>query len=74
MALKVDLMVEEWRRDGGTVDQSWWNSRTSHGGTVKYLMVEEWKRDVGTVQHLMVEKWNNHGGTVEQLIVNKWNI
>ena len=64
------------------MDQSWWNSRTAHGGmrcsTVPPsdvpLMVEEWKRDVGTVQHLMVEKWNNRGGTVEQLIVNKWNI
>ena len=32
------LMVEQWNRDGGTagggkVQQKWWNSGTSYGGT-----------------------------------------
>ena len=58
--------------------QSWYNSRTSHGGTVEHVMVEQWNRDGGTwydgtVEHVMMETWGNHGGTVEHLIVKQWN-
>ena len=35
-------MVEQWKRDGGTKEQRWWNSGT--------MMVEQWKRYGGTVQ------------------------
>jgi len=37
------------------VKQSWYNSRTSHGGTVEHVMVEQWNRDGGTVEHGMME-------------------
>ena len=36
------VMVEQWNRDGGTVEHRWWNSGTSDGGTVDHLMVEQW--------------------------------
>ena len=42
-------MVELWNRDGGTLEQLWWNNKT--------VMVES-----GTE---MVEQWNSDGGTVE---------
>ena len=49
------LMVEEWNRDGGRVEQRRWKSGTS---------------DCGTVEHLKyLEQWNSrlcHGGTVAQ--------
>ena len=50
--------------------QSWYNSRTSHGGTVEHVMVEQWNRDGGTwydgtVEYVMMETWGNHGGTVD---------
>ena len=35
-------MVEQWNRDGGTVEQLWWNSGT--------MMVEKLNRDGGTVE------------------------
>ena len=61
------LMVEEsniscWNSgtsDDGTVEQSWWNSRTSDGQTVDHVTVEQWK----------IRWWNSRrvdGGTVEQ--------
>ena len=43
-------MVEQWNKDGETVEPLWWNSRT--------MMVEQLAE--------MVELWNNGGGTVEQ--------
>ena len=39
-----------------TLKQSWWNSRTPHGVTVKHLMVEHWKNHGGTVKDLMVKQ------------------
>ena len=45
-------MVEQWKRDGGTVKKVW-----STSGTMR---VEQWNR--GTI---MVKKWNRDGGTVE---------
>ena len=37
------LMVEQWNRDGGTV---------------QHLIVEQWNNHGGTVEHLLVEQWN----------------
>ena len=45
------MMVEQWNRYSGTVEQLWWNSGT--------VMVEQWK--------MMVEQRNSYGGTVEQI-------
>ena len=44
------MMVEQWIRDGGTVEQLWWNSG----------------REVANSGTTMVEQWNSDGGTVEQ--------
>ena len=46
-------MVEQCNRDGGSVEQRWWNSGISDGGTVEHVTVEKWNRDGGTVEHLM---------------------
>ena len=46
-------MVEQWNRDGGTVEQLLWNSETE--------MVDQWKNDGGTAEQIW---WNS--GTVEQ--------
>ena len=59
--------MEQWNSDGGTVEQSWWNS-----GTVRwYSVVEQWNSDGGTVRWksgtVMVEQC---GGTVKQ---SWWN-
>ena len=35
-------MVEQWNKDGRTVEQGWWNSGTD--------MVEQWNNDGGTVE------------------------
>ena len=35
-------MVDQWNNDGGTVEQTWWNSGT--------MMVEQWNNDGGTVE------------------------
>ena len=43
-------MVEQWNRDGGSVEQRWWNRET--------VIVEQWNRYGGTVE--------NDGGTEEQ--------
>ena len=45
------VMVEKWKRDGGTVE--------NYGGTVEQIW---WNS--GTE---MVDQWNNNGGTVEQI-------
>ena len=37
-------MVEQWNRDGGTVEQIWWT-----GGTV---IVGQWNGDGGTVEQI----------------------
>ena len=34
-------MMEKWNKHDGKVEQAWWNSRTSDGGTVEHLMVEQ---------------------------------
>ena len=36
------LIVDRFKRDGGSVEQRWWNSGTFDGGTVEHLMVEQW--------------------------------
>ena len=56
-------MVEEW-------NISWWNSRTSHKGTVEHVMLEQWNRDGGTVQQRWWNSGPADGGTVEQ---SWWN-
>ena len=61
--------MEQWNIDGGTVEQSWWNSET--------VIVGQWNSDGGTGNSncgtvgwnsgtVMVEQWNSNGGTVEQ--------
>ena len=47
------LMVKLGNRDGGTVEQPWWNSTTCDGGTV-----EKWNNHGGTVDYLIVEQKN----------------
>ena len=37
-------MVEQWKSDGGTVEQRWWNSGP--------MMVDQWNRDGGTEKQL----------------------
>ena len=72
-------MVEQWNRDGGTVEQRWWNSKISDGVAGDYMMVEQLNRDGRTVEHLMVEQWNilwwnsgtSDGGRVEHLMVEQ---
>ena len=58
-------MVEQWNKDGRTVEQRWENSGTSDGGTV---MEEQqnicwWNR--GTFDDGTVEQWNKAGGKVQ---------
>ena len=43
-------MVEQWNNDGGTVEQSWWNSGMVEWLNRETVMVEQWKRDGGTVE------------------------
>ena len=68
-------MVVQWNRDGGIVEQTMSNSRSSDGGTVEHLMVEQWnilwwnsgRYDVRTVE----KGWWNSGtsdeGTVKDI-------
>ena len=35
------LMVEQSNRDGGSVEQGWWNTGKSGSGKVEYLMLEQ---------------------------------
>ena len=44
------IMVDQWNRYGGTVEEIWQNSETD--------MVEQWNRDI--------EQRNRDGGTLEQ--------
>ena len=44
-------MVEQWNRDGATVEQRWWNSAT--------VIMEQRDNEV--------EQWNSYGGRVEQI-------
>ena len=37
-------MVEQWNRDGGTVQKRWWNSAKE--------MVEQWNNDGGTEEQM----------------------
>ena len=62
------LMVKQYITVEGTVEQRWWNSGTSDGGTMKDMMLEQWNRDGGTVEHLMVEQRNRVGETVEHVV------
>ena len=62
-------MVEQWNRDGGTLEHlmvQQWNSTTSDTGTVQQLIVPQWNRGGRTVEHMMVEQWNRDGETVKQ--------
>ena len=77
-------MVEQWNRDGGTVEQLWWNSgkdmvEQCNSGTVMVNsgteMVEQWNSYGGTLEKrrwnsgtMMVEQWNRYSRTVEE-----WN-
>ena len=47
------MLVEQWKRDSGTVKKLW-----STSGTMR---VEQWNR--GTI---VVEQWNRDGRTVER--------
>ena len=56
-------MVEQLKRDGGTVEQTWWNSRMVEKYNSGTVMVKQWRRDGGTVEQgcwkkgtMMVEK------------------
>ena len=72
-------MVQQWKRDGGTVEQRWWNSGLSDGGTVKQSWwnsgtVEQWNSRTsdgfnGRIE--MVGQWNRDRGTVEHPKVEK---
>ena len=53
------------------MEQRWWNSGTSDGGTAEHLTMEQWNNYDGTVEHLMVEWWNRDGGTVKYLMVGQ---
>ena len=45
-------------RNGGTVEQRWWNSGPADGGTVEQSWWNSGTSDGGTVQHVTVEQWN----------------
>ena len=68
-------MVVQWNRDGETVEQTIWNSRSSDGGRVEHLMVEQWIIwwwNIGRYEVRAVEQrwWNSGtsaGGTVEHM-------
>ena len=40
------------------MEQGWWKSKTSNGGTVEQRMWDSRSSDGGTVKHLMVAQWN----------------
>ena len=40
------------------MEQGWWKSKTSNGGTVEQRMWDSRSSDGGTVKHLMVTQWN----------------
>ena len=59
-------MVEQWNNNGAKVEQRWWNSGISDGGTVEHVTVEKWNRDGGTVEQRWWNSGPAEGGTVEQ--------
>ena len=75
-------MVEQWNRDGGTLEhlmveqwKVWWcNSRISDGGTVEQRWWNSKISDGEAGDYMMVEQLNRDGRTVEHLIVEQWNI
>ena len=75
-------MVVQWNRDGETVEQIMWNSRSSDCGTVEHLMVEQWiiswwnsgRYDVRTVEQRWWNSGTSYGGTVEPLMVEQWKL
>ena len=48
--------MEQWNNDGGTEEQTWWNSGT--------VMMDQWTNDRETVEQLW---WNKDGGKGEQI-------
>ena len=66
-------MVEQLKRDGGTVEQTWWNSGTDMVEQQNGGEVQQWNSYGKTVEKRwwnsgtrMLEKRNNDGGKVEQ--------
>jgi len=51
-------MVEQWQREGGTVDYLMVEQLNNHGGTVEQRWWNTGASDRGKEEHLMVEKWN----------------
>ena len=49
------MIVEQWNNYGGTLEKSWWNSRTSESGTVKQIGEKIRTSHGGRVEYLMVE-------------------
>ena len=47
------------------MEQRWWKSGTSHGGTVEQLIREHWNMLCWNSGTEMVEQGNRNGGTVE---------
>ena len=69
------IMVEQWNRYGGKVEQCWWNSGTDIEEMWNSVteMVDQWKNYGGTEKQrwwnsgtMMVEQRNRYGGKVEQ--------
>ena len=59
------MTVEQWNRDGGTVEDLVVEQ------TVQHLIMEQWKRDDGTVEYVMVEQCNLGSGTKELTLVEE---
>ena len=60
--------MEQRNSHDGKVEQRWYNSQTSDGGTVQHLMVESAISNGGTVEQMWWKSRTSDGGTVEQ-----WN-
>ena len=74
-------MVEQWNSHDRTLEQKFWNSKTSE------KKLEQWKQwekktveqrwwnsrtsHFGTVGHLIVKQWNRDCGIVEHLLVKQ---
>ena len=64
-------MVEQWNRDGGTVEQRWWNSGLSDAEAVKQSW---WNSGTEIVEHWNISWWNSRtseDGKVEHLMVEQ---
>ena len=60
-------MVEEWNRDGGTVEQRWWKSGTSDCGTLEHLIyLEQWNSRLCHSRTVEQRWWNRGTEIVEQ--------